>query len=68
MAKDKSSHGLADILGFITNIQQERKERKEREKKEPKPKKRGRPAIYSLAQKNGRKEVSCCIGIFQIPI
>lgn len=44
MAKDKSSPNLADILDFITSLQEERK------KKEPKPqkkKKRGRPAKYS---------------------
>lgn len=44
MSKDDSSPGLPDILGFITNIQNETKQ--DRNKKD-KPKKRGRPPIYT---------------------
>jgi len=44
MSKDKSSPGLPDILGFISQIQEER-EAKEKPKQQVK--KRGRPKIYS---------------------
>lgn len=44
MAKDNSTPGLPDILGFITSIQQEQQKN---ERKERKSKKRGRPPLYS---------------------
>lgn len=42
--KDRSSPGLPDILGFITQIQEEREAKEEKPNKQ---KKRGRPKIYS---------------------
>lgn len=48
MAKDKFSPGLSDILGFITQIQEERESQEKKSKQIIKKiKKRGRPKIYS---------------------
>jgi len=44
MNKDDSSPGLPDILGFISNIQDETRQNRNRKDK---PKKKGRPPIYT---------------------